>query len=195
MKRPPLRVSASFVLLVLLFYLLDTENRLPMILLAAALHEGAHALCILLLGGRIREFRISGLGGHLIADNRHFSYGKEIAVALAGPLTNVLVAFATVRLSGLFASEAAMHMFAGFNLLLGLFNLFPVHPLDGGRIVRALALLTLGPGDGERLARFVSIFFSLLVIALGVLLFRRSGFNVSLLILGVFLLAQQGFSK
>lgn len=62
-------------------------------------------------------------------------------IALAGPLTNLLIAVVLSVLSRMFASDF-FSIFAGFliqiNLSLALFNLLPVYPLDGGKIMRAV---------------------------------------------------------
>ncbi len=62
-------------------------------------------------------------------------------IALAGPLTNLLIAIVLSVLSRIFASDF-FSLFAGvliqINLSLALFNLLPVYPLDGGKIMRAV---------------------------------------------------------
>ncbi|NLG06692.1 MAG: site-2 protease family protein [Candidatus Pacebacteria bacterium] len=62
-------------------------------------------------------------------------------IALAGPLTNLLIAVILSVLSRMFASDF-FSLFARvliqINLSLALFNLLPVYPLDGGKIMRAI---------------------------------------------------------
>lgn len=62
-------------------------------------------------------------------------------IALAGPLTNLIIAVLLSFLSRMFASDF-FSLFAGvliqINLSLALFNLLPVYPLDGGKIMRAI---------------------------------------------------------
>ena len=62
-------------------------------------------------------------------------------IALAGPLTNLLIALVLSVLSRIFASDF-FSLFAGvliqINLSLALFNLLPIYPLDGGKIMRAV---------------------------------------------------------
>lgn len=62
-------------------------------------------------------------------------------IAIAGPLTNLLIAVVLSVLSKMFASDF-FSLFAGvliqINLSLALFNLLPVYPLDGGKIMRAV---------------------------------------------------------
>ena len=67
-----------------------------------------------------------------------------LLVALAGPLSNILLSLLGTLVSLLFVSSNAtifgiLVLFSSMNLLLGLFNLFPIPPLDGGRILEAFS--------------------------------------------------------
>lgn len=106
---------------------------------AAALHEGGHLLACLALGIPVNELRLTLLGAVLETDGRCGSGWEEAAVALAGPLVNL----GTIAP----ALWGAQPLLAGTSALLGTFNLLPVAPLDGSRILHGL--LSLG-GDLER---------------------------------------------
>jgi Zn-dependent protease len=107
---------------------------LLLVLLAASLlaHELAHALVARHLGLRVLDITIWPLGGMARMEGLSDKPMKEAAVAASGPLANLILA-------GLFAlipspiSMAAVWL----NLVLGLGNLLPIFPLDGGRILRA----------------------------------------------------------
>lgn len=101
-------------------------NWLAASLAAAAVHELCHILSILALGGRIYSFRIY-IGGACI-DARTPTFGREIFGILAGPLGSLSL----LILLRIWPEIALCGM------VQGIFNLLPVYPLDGGRILRCV---------------------------------------------------------
>ena len=79
---------------------------------------------------------------------------------------------------------------SGLSLLLSLFNMLPVIPLDGGRIAVQLLQKLLGERSGNRAAGFLGLAVSLLLSAAGLLL-ALQGKGTGLLIAGVWLLLSQ----
>lgn len=94
---------------------------------AAAFHELCHIILIWFCGGQIWEIRI-GIGGAVI-ETEPLSGGKELVCALAGPVGSLL-------LLSLFRWFPRIALCAGVQ---GLFNLLPLFPLDGGRVLRCTA--------------------------------------------------------
>ena len=95
-------------------------------------HEFAHALVARHLGLRVIDVTIWPLGGMARLAGLHERPQAEAPVAAAGPLANLLLALIALPIPGRFAEG-----FVVVNLLLGLGNLIPFFPLDGGRILRA----------------------------------------------------------
>jgi Zn-dependent protease len=60
-----------------------------------------------------------------------------VLVALAGPLTNLIFAWLMTHLLFLFPSYLLLHLIY-FNIGIAVFNLMPIPPLDGGRVVAGL---------------------------------------------------------
>ena len=166
-----LEVSPGFCLLAAWFALSSGWQALAVILLAAAVHEAGHCLVLRLLGAEIASLRVGVLGGVLTADRRRLSYGGELLAVLAGPAANLLAAASGAALGG-----GRWAVWIGANLLLCLFNLLPLRPLDGGQALYFLTAWAAGPGTGEwalRLAGAVSA--GILAAALGGLMLQTGG--------------------
>ncbi|MEL6480575.1 MAG: site-2 protease family protein [Pseudomonadota bacterium] len=111
-----------------------------MIFASILLHELGHAVGASFVGIRTREVALHLLGGH-VRLARHPQGGREeLIIALAGPAVNIAIAMLLLglRFSGAIPSDSMASELAVLNLALALFNLLPLFPLDGGRVLRAV---------------------------------------------------------
>lgn len=95
-------------------------------ILAAIVHEICHYLAATVFRVRIRGMRI-GIGGMLM-HMEPMPAGKEFAIAMAGPAGSLLLTLFLRRWPEL----------AVYGMIQGLYNLIPVYPLDGGRMLHCL---------------------------------------------------------
>jgi Zn-dependent protease len=105
------------------------------------LHELGHAVTALRLGIGVRSMSLWLLGGSTEMAREAPTPGREFAIAVAGPAVNLVlgavgVAAVLVLPSGTVTEEVAIQL-AFSNLLVGIFNLLPGLPMDGGRLLRA----------------------------------------------------------
>ena len=167
----------------LLLYL-DSGTLVLQALSACALHELGHYAAIRLLGGRVTRLRITCVGAEMaLSARRPLGPGRELAAALAGPAVNLLCAWLCARLG------EGWYCWAGLHLALGLFNLLPAAPLDGGRSLRCLLELA---GLGDWAGRAVGLLGAGLSmgLAMGALLLWRAGEgNLTLLLAALWLAA------
>jgi Zn-dependent protease len=104
-------------------------------------HELSHAVTARAFGLPVRSVTLHILGGETAIEREAPTPGREFLIAFAGPLVNLvlagagLLAHATLTLPDVALLLLEALTFA--NLLVGLFNLLPGLPLDGGRLVRA----------------------------------------------------------
>lgn len=142
---PEVEASPGFLLLLgALFWLDEGVGLLPWGLLACVLHELGHIAMAAALGGRVERLSLTAVGAELrISYGVQLSYFRESLVALAGPAANLLA-------SGLF-SALGWGVAAALTLAVGAFNLLPILPLDGGRVVYGLLSIRLDPDWADRL--------------------------------------------
>ncbi len=134
-------LTADFLFLLALLLYTGAGPVLGCCGVAATIHETGHILCCRALGVSVRRLRLSLVGAELDLGGRCRSGAEECLVALAGPLFNL----GTAALALVFSLPGQLrYLFAGASLMLALFNLLPVLPLDGSRILHG-ALSALGP--------------------------------------------------
>lgn len=136
--RPSVRLDGSLCFLLALMLLLLPLQWVLAAVFAAMVHELCHAGVICLLGGRIYSLHIGPNGMKMETD--YLPPAKELIAALAGPLGSALLVLLAPWLPRT-AVCGAVHC---------AYNLLPLFPLDGGRVLgSAISLCIPGP-RGER---------------------------------------------
>ena len=127
-----IEVRTGFLVFLALYYAINPAHTFWPFCIAAALHEGGHILALIGQGRPIRSICFMSSG--TVIQVGDLSYRQELMVSLAGPLVNGLLFFATIR---------CMPAFALMNLGLFCYNMLPLYPLDGGRLLRAFLQIIL----------------------------------------------------
>lgn len=136
-----------------------------LLFLCVLLHEFGHILTARRYGVQTRDVVLLPIGGVAQMDQIPEQPRQELAVALAGPAVNLVIALALiVALGGLpqhvdvdmsnLGADLPLHL-AYANLALAIFNLIPAFPMDGGRALRALLASRLGYVRGTAMAAAV----------------------------------------
>jgi Zn-dependent protease/CBS domain-containing protein len=151
--------------------------------LSSISHDLAHALVARRRGVQVETIGVAFLGASTPFDPTSPNPGDDAAIALSGPLTSIGIAallfggsVAVVSVSREFnVAAGALSVLVLLNLLLGLVNLVPAYPLDGGRIVRDIAWRRSGSErTGWRAASLTGRVTGFVVIAIGVYLLLSS---------------------
>ncbi len=100
------------------------------------LHELGHAVVARANGVGVSRITLHPLGGIAALTHMPRDPNKEMAIAIAGPAVNFVLAGLFGAAYFLFPIEL-LRLLVIVNLVLGLFNLLPGFPMDGGRILRA----------------------------------------------------------
>lgn len=135
------------------------------------LHEFGHSFAAMAYGIRVRRILVMPIGGMAEFDSIPREPHRELLITLAGPAVN----FALAALLWLLMPRGAGHLDTAtgvvleillqWNILMGVFNLVPVFPMDGGRILRALLATRLPHLRATRIAAAVAKVLGLAAIA------------------------------
>lgn len=156
----------SPIILVLSFVFTDAKTLFPS-LLALSLHELSHLMCAFYLGAKIDEIELMPFGAAVrLYELWQISPGKLMLIALSGPFANLFIS-ASLSLFLFFfpflARQITPHIYSG--IALGLLNLLPALPLDGGRFLSAILALRIkrskAVGIGILLGRVLGAFLLL----------------------------------
>lgn len=148
------------------------------------LHEIGHALAAQIVGVQVKSVVVWLLGGFTNLAWRPEKPLHNLFIYSAGPLTNMLLAFLCVAAYMLtamlflpFSNDPETYIWiqtfqnvffslAVVNLILIVFNLLPVYPLDGGNILHASMEWLFGRNKADRITLTIGIPFLLLLIGL-----------------------------
>jgi len=116
-----------------------------LMLVSVLLHELSHSIVSKSLGVDVKIITLFIFGGVAQLDEEPDTPGKELKIALAGPIMSLfLFAFflALVYISDFLGLSSIVRggfiYLSSINLILALFNLVPAFPMDGGRVLRAV---------------------------------------------------------
>ncbi|HRY12113.1 MAG TPA: M50 family metallopeptidase [Syntrophomonadaceae bacterium] len=139
-----IRINLLVLLLGGLYAYLGLAVEILLILAAVLIHEIAHVIMARLLGVRVAEVDLLPFGGQAkMEDYTGLDPEQDIYLALAGPAASLSAAGIFYFLQEQIISPY-LPMFININLFLGLFNLCPGLPMDGGHILRAVLSKFIG---------------------------------------------------
>lgn len=127
-----------------------------LLMLSVLAHELAHALSAKAFGWPSTEIELNLWGGHTQFLAHDATPGRSLAVSLAGPASNLVIAglgwylIQVAEPTGVVGLLA--HVTVLVNFLVGVFNLLPGNPLDGGRLIESLVWQITGNQDRGMLA-------------------------------------------
>jgi Zn-dependent protease/CBS domain-containing protein len=168
---------------------------------SVVLHELGHALVATHAGVPAKAIILLPIGGITLLDETQqpvepgvLTWKRDIRIAVAGPVVNLAIAFAAASI--LLAVAPEIHLWTKpwdlqsgnlpralvwSNLWLGLFNLLPAYPMDGGKILRAIFSRSMDPVRATRRAIAIGQAFATLFMLTGML------WNIWLTMIGFFL--------
>lgn len=201
------RIDLKIFIFIILFYFTKQIEIYAMVMLFAIIHELGHLLAGLLLGMKPEKLEIRPYGVSISFKLTTKDYNKKIIkgnqlelkkilVALAGPFTNIILICIIFKMNiNIFGALMVIYS----NLLLILFNLLPIYPLDGGRIVKSIIHIFLGKRKAEKYSNYIS-FITLIFVTLisSIAIYKAENiaiFIVVLVLWGIFIKEDKIYEK
>jgi len=152
----------------------------------AFLHEAAHIIAMKIVGADIQAITLLPFGASVkLGQMPIISYKNEMFISLCAPLLNGTIAIIFIIIAKM------LNIYLGFliacNLIMCFMNLMPVSELDGGRALSSFLKILLPLQKAELISDIISVLFLVPIIALGIYFLISTGYNFSLLLIGIYL--------
>ncbi len=155
------RIDLKIFILVILFLITKQIKIYAMIMVFAIIHEFGHLLAGILLGMKPEKIEIRLFGVSIDFNLKRKDYNvkikkgnlleiKKIFVALAGPTTNAFIIIILMAFHHFNFNEYDNMIIIFSNITLIIFNILPIYPLDGGRILKSMIYIFKGKHIAEK---------------------------------------------
>jgi len=149
-------------------FLLFGINTFVTFFIAVLVHELAHTFVARKFNLPVSSVVLDFLFGSAGIDTTYTPYGQTILIAVAGPVSNLLLSglgWLVLQSGGsdTFLTDF-LTTFTYYNFLLFLFNMLPIYPMDGGRISKAICQWFTKPSIGRRINGYISVISSIFLL-------------------------------
>lgn len=156
-------VNVQIFIIVIILILTKQIKIYTVLMIFALLHELAHMFTGIILKLKPKELRINPFGISIQFETYEPSEKKKILIAVSGPIFNIFIAMMCCFLN---LEMEIKELIIYSNILLGVFNLLPIYPLDGGRILKSILRSKYGFRETDKIINQIS---NILIIGLTVI--------------------------
>ena len=168
------RIDLKIFLILILFYFTNQIEVYTLIMIFAILHELSHLIAGLILKMKVKRIALMPIGLSIEFKLSYDDYNKKLyksnlldlkklIIAISGPLFNIFVIILALFLN---INNNLKNLIIYSNLLIAIFNLLPIYPLDGGRILKEIIKIFYGHKVSTifmvKFTKFILVLLSLL---------------------------------
>lgn len=191
-----IRIDLKIFIFIVLFYLTKQIEIYAMLMIFAILHECGHLIAGLIMGFKPEKINIMPMGLSISFKIPVENYNKKIEksnilsvkkiiIAFAGPIINIIISLIFTFINFNFTEVQRLNIVYA-NIIICIFNLLPIYPLDGGRILKQFIKIKKGIINSLKYTHMiqnVSIIFLTFVSSIAIYYLK----NISILIIILYL--------
>ncbi len=182
-----IEITFLFVAFISFVISLNAPSNVIMTIISSMLHEIGHLAIMLILKNKPEKIRFELTGINIIRNqDKKISSKKEVLIALGGPLMNLFIVTICCIILSTYDNDSIL-IFSGINLILMIFNLLPIKKLDGGLALYHSLSKKFDLNFTYLILKVTSIIFILIIFVWGIYIFIVSRYNISLIIIAIFL--------
>ena len=179
-----IRIDLKIIIFMLIFYFTHQLRIYLIIMFFCIFHEIGHLLAGIILKVKPEKIEIMPCGLSIsFYKNVTNCKIKELIIVLAGPITSALLAILSQNISFTYImKEEAVYS----NILILLFNLIPIYPLDGGRIIKTILDIKLKNNKNNNIINkinYIAIIILTIISSIGVFYYK----NFAIFLICIFL--------
>lgn len=161
-----IKINLKIFVFIIIFLITGQIKIYGLLMLFAFIHELGHLITGICMKLKPNSLKIMPLGISVSFDVLPKDYNtkilkgnllklKKIFIAFAGPMVNLIIIFLFISAKGkLNEQDRILCIYS--NLLIAIFNMLPIYPLDGGRILKGLISLKFGNIQAIKLCNIIS---------------------------------------
>jgi stage IV sporulation protein FB len=161
-----IKIDLKIFIFIIIFILTRQIQIYGILMLFAFIHELGHILAGIILGLKPTNLSIMPYGLSVAFETKCEDYNKKvkngnmlaikkIIIASAGPITNLIITIIFIIFNINFLG-IQRELIVYSNILIGIFNLIPIYPLDGGRIIKNILHIKFGLKDSYKYTNQIS---------------------------------------
>lgn len=164
MRKPSLKVSLHPLFLILGAVLLIMGEGAVFFIctFSALLHELGHGIVAEKFGYKMKKIKLMPFGAELLGDTDSFDGNDELFIAIAGPCVNLFICLIILGLWWVFPEVYSLtELIFTNNLVMACFNLLPLFPLDGGRVLLSFLNRKMNRREAVKIVKLITKIFAI----------------------------------